>query len=415
MLVCGGGVKSVLEVCLGCLLGLALPLRVFQQPAALEHRLGWAANSLRALGRDLVPAEPEAESAALIFDRATDRTCRDCPQAETCWAREEDVTYRVLSAAAPPMLARGRTLREDFPETFAARCVRFDSLTAALDQELEQQLYRRKFQARVREAALAALGQLQSLSGLLDSLAGSGGITGLIPEQFLPELSILSAGRFSHPVSGDRTLAFRAGTGLMYILLCDGMGTGEEAARESRRAAAAVQGLLQAGADPERTLELLNGVYVLRGDGAFSTVDLAQISLLTGRVSLYKWGAAASWVVRDGEAVRLGAASPPPGLEAEARAQVFTEQLADGEYLVLLTDGIGDTAAAQALSDWGPRSSRDLAARLLSKARTLTGEADDMTAAVLCLHPAWPGSGSRKRRREESEPRTGTEDLRQIT
>ena len=401
MLLCGGGARAVLEVSLGSLLGLILPLRVFDQQASMDQRLHQAARSLTVLGSDLAPAEPEPEGAALIFDRATDRVCRDCPQAETCWEREQDATYRVLSAAAPPMLARGRALREDFPETFAVRCRQFDALVLALDQELEQQLCRRKYSARVQEAASVALGQLHSLAGLLDSLAGAGRITGLIPEQFLPELSVLSAGRFSRPISGDRTAAFRAGPGVLYILLCDGMGTGEEAARESRRAAAAIQGLLQAGADPERALELLNGVCVLRGDGAFSTVDLAQVSLLTGRVRLYKWGAAASWVVRDGEAVRLGAASPPPGLDAQARAQVFSEQLGPGDYLVLLTDGIGDTAAAQALSDLGPRSTRDLATRLLSKARTLTGEADDMTAAVLCLHPSFsPG----RRNRQTSDP-----------
>lgn len=51
---------------------------------------------------------------------------------------------------------------------------------------------------------------------------------------------------------GDRVAAFPGVGGKYYVLLCDGMGTGQDAAAESREMVALITQMLQSGLSPER-------------------------------------------------------------------------------------------------------------------------------------------------------------------
>ena len=115
-------------------------------------------------------------------------------------------------------------------------------------------------------------------------------------------------------------------------------------------------------------------------------MDLAQVQLDTGKVMLYKWGAAPSWLLSPNGAERIGRGGPPPGISVvEYTESVDRLSLRHGQLLVLLSDGVDpETVARQvdALRDEPPGS---LAAKLLETGRC--DGADDTTAAVLRLMP----------------------------
>ena len=67
-------------------------------------------------------------------------------------------------------------------------------------------------------------------------------------------------------VSGDAGAFFRTDSGLLYVLLCDGMGSGPEASRDSRLAIRLLERFLKAGVDPEWALRTLNSALALRSD-----------------------------------------------------------------------------------------------------------------------------------------------------
>ena len=79
-----------------------------------------------------------------------------------------------------------------------------------------------------------------------------------------------------------------------YVLLCDGMGTGLGAAEEGQSAASLLRQMLSAGFPPEHALRSVNSLLALRGRAAAVTIDLAELRLDSGRVTVYKWGAAPS-------------------------------------------------------------------------------------------------------------------------
>ncbi len=201
------------------------------------------------------------------------------------------------------------------------------------------------------------------------------------------ELGIASAGRFGLLASGDRGAHF-PGPGLRYyVLLCDGMGTGPGAAQESESALRILTGLLQAGMPASEALGTLNDLYVLRETGGFSTADLLELHLDTGRAGLYKWGAAPSYLKHRRSAKKMGTAAPPPGVgigEAH-QAEVIRLSLQKEETVVLISDGLESEETQSQIADFAGQAPKALAAALVAAAPA--GEADDRTAVAVCLRP----------------------------
>jgi stage II sporulation protein E len=164
------------------------------------------------------------------------------------------------------------------------------------------------------------------------------------------------------------------------------MGTGIGAVEEGLRAGRLLKRLLCAGYPAEYALRSLNSLCALRSRAGAVTVDLAELQLDSGKVSLYKWGAAPSWVLRRTGPEKIGTATPPPGLSvSEGRETVERLSLRRGEVLVLLSDGVGgeDALHGCVLSAAVPLG--ELAAEILESGAPDTG--DDATVAVVRLCP----------------------------
>jgi stage II sporulation protein E len=168
-----------------------------------------------------------------------------------------------------------------------------------------------------------------------------------------------------------------------YVLLCDGMGTGLGAAHEGNSTAELLRQMLCAGFPAEHAFRSINSVLALRGQAGAVTLDLAEVRLDTGRIALYKWGAAPSWILRKKGAEKIGTATPPPGITVEnARETVLRLSLRRGEALILLSDGVevGETLRRMELTPDAPPG--EVAQTLLNCG--CRGE-DDASAAVIRL------------------------------
>ena len=237
----------------------------------------------------------------------------------------------------------------------------------------------RQYQARAAELRKIVAEQYRALGRLLEHA----------PERaearvvYRAEVSARTRGR-ERGASGDRVTQFSCGQWL-YVLLCDGMGTGVEAAREAEEAAGLLRRMIGSGFDAQDALQMLNAHYLLRGDGGFSTVDLAQLSLVTGEGFLHKWGAAPSYL-RGRDGIRkIGTTSPPPGLGVGEThgAECVRLSMQEGQMLVLVSDGVAEQTALRALRSEGTPSA--LAAGIVN--RGSAEEPDDRSAAAIRLHP----------------------------
>ena len=168
-----------------------------------------------------------------------------------------------------------------------------------------------------------------------------------------------------------------------YVLLCDGMGTGLGAAQEGETAGELLRQMLTAGFPPEHAFRSINSLLVLRGQAGAVTLDLAEVRLDNGRVTLYKWGAAPSWILKASGAEKIGTATPPPGIcMTDTREMVVRLSLRRGEMLILVSDGVEAGECLSRCSFW-PLPPGELAERLLEECNC--GGEDDATVAVLRL------------------------------
>ena len=201
--------------------------------------------------------------------------------------------------------------------------------------------------------------------------------------RFEPEVAVCSRGK--ETVNGDRCLWFAGTRNRYYVLLCDGMGTGEGAAYEAKTAGNMLRRMLMAGYPSSYALQSLNSLCVLRGSAGAVTVDLVEADLVTGRASLYKWGAAPSWLLGRAGPEKVGREGPPPGLSLEqTQATVDRFTMQNGVPLVLLSDGVDGNSAMDGLEGDYDQPAGFLAALILEAGYTEVP--DDATAAVLRLH-----------------------------
>lgn len=163
-------------------------------------------------------------------------------------------------------------------------------------------------------------------------------------EPFLALASFASAKKQGEEVCGDKSSYFKREDGKLFVLLCDGMGSGEKALGESTLAVDLLEQFLRAGVDTLQALDILNSALALRGEegGGFSTVDLLELNLITAQGVLYKFGAAPSYYRRGGEIRRIVGQSMPAG--ADYGGKNVPDQiklcLEPEDCLLMVSDGV---------------------------------------------------------------------------
>lgn len=405
MLYTGGG-EMVLWLTLGCgiLLSLLLPagmivgreLTAIEQSAELvEERLTSGQTVLRrlydAVGID--PAARENQEKSLIFDKAAAKVCRRCTRYSQCWDKNAQDTYRLLQPILPGILERGAARREDFPEEFRQECRHLEGLVVAINQELDGIACRSQMRCRSEEERLIVSRCLLHMSRMLEKNARQLRSDQRIPQEaYAARLGVSARGRHGARLSGDRGASIHTDDGRLFVILCDGAGTGEPAAQESLLAVDTLTELIQAGMPPEDAMELLNGMYILRDSGSFSTMDVLELSLLNGQGTLYKWGAAPSYIKSGNVVKKVGSAAPPPGLSVgnTCGAEVLRLNLWSGDLLVLVSDGVISDETEVLIRDFSGENVKSLATALVDRAEEIGGE-DDMTAAVVRIEEIHAG------------------------
>ena len=329
-----------------------------------QVRLELGSELMLTVRQTVLSLEPPPIDREALLDKARQRACGGCALRKTC-VQQRHFTQELLDN---PLEADCRKQGRLLPELGRAR---------------EQLRLLQSDRKRQREYRTALAQQYQFLSGYLRSLSDCLPRGSERPGAvFRMELAVRSRGK--EDANGDRCLAFAGPDCRYFVVLCDGMGTGLGAARESYDAGKLLRQMLSAGFPPDAALESLNSLLTLGGNAAAVTVDLAEICLDTGVVRIYKWGAAPSWLLTRRGAEKIGTATPPPGMEVEKpRMWVAKLSLRRGEVLVLLSDGVEAEEIPKLPADAVEGPPGPLAARFLERGSEKAE--DDATAAVFRL------------------------------
>ena len=310
---------------------------------------------------------------------------------------EDTMVLRAVSTACAGCSARGRC-RDDrrmvqLPssllrkplltiEELPVRCKKGSRVLAELRRAQEQLRSIQADRQRQWEYREAVVQQYEFLEHYLRSLSDSLSNRSGCPERIF-DPAVFVYGNRSGSSNGDRCMTFSGVQNRYYIILCDGMGTGPGAVQEGKTAGNLLRRMLSCGFPAEFALQSLNSLCALRDLAGAVTVDLAEICLDTGKATLYKWGAAASYLVGTDSVEKLGAVSAPPGLSVAGTQQTgFSFLLRKDQYLLLVSDGLEEEQVLEQCRLQKQQSPATLAETLLKN----TSQEDDATVVTIQLH-----------------------------
>ena len=336
-----------------------------------------------------------------------------------------ELRLRAYRQRAKKMLQEDRSLMieqyKDFSEVLADSARSLDSVYGA-DPLAERRLVRylrtlgieadaavfREDRGRLHAALeSASLSSVVDLPEFLDGISAVLGVRLCIPERQVKEDSLIlleaeplcaSVGiaavrKRGETVSGDRGTYFKTDSGLLCVILSDGMGTGPEAADGSIGAIRILERFLRAGVAPSAAMKLLNSTALAQDqeNWGYATVDLMCIDLFTGDACFYKYGAAPSYVKTGGIIRKIKCRSFAAGMKYDAgkTPDVMHMHLKPGSIAVIASDGVvsdgKDLWLRRLLEKTTAEDMKTLAGGVIRSAVKEYGRNDDMTALALKL------------------------------
>ncbi|MEG2513438.1 MAG: stage II sporulation protein E [Acetivibrio sp.] len=194
-------------------------------------------------------------------------------------------------------------------------------------------------------------------------------------------------------ISGDNFSFLELNSGEMVMTLCDGMGSGELANKESKSVIDLIEDFMEAGFKESAAIHLINSLYVLQTDGgSFSTIDMGIINLFNGNCNFVKMGAAATFLKRKENVKAIMSSSLPAGIFGDSKLEGSKCKIKEGEFVIMMTDGVVDCFPGEEKEEWiitalqeiTSNNPREIANGILKKALEAVKEEapDDMTVIV---------------------------------
>lgn len=209
--------------------------------------------------------------------------------------------------------------------------------------------------------------------------------------EFEAESASSGAAKEGRIVNGDSSFSARCGHKL-YFAVCDGMGSGRDAAIASRLAGVTLGRLFYADVGASDALDSLNRLMRQRRTECFSTVDLLEFDTLNGSAVFYKCGACPSFVLREGNVYGISSRTPPVGIMEKLYAEKIELKLKAGDVVLMVSDGAtgqtGDGGPVAAVLRGSGGSPSSICDAVLRAAEAEHGLKDDVTVMAVRISKA---------------------------
>lgn len=197
-------------------------------------------------------------------------------------------------------------------------------------------------------------------------------------------------------ISGDNFSFLELERGEMLLGLSDGMGSGSTACKESEMVLDLVERFLEAGFSVETAIRMMNSAMVMKGENdLYSTIDLCKINLYSGMAHLYKIGAAATFIKREGRVECITSGNLPVGAKTQIDIESSEIQLKNGDFVVMVTDGVleylhvpkPEETMQEIIESIQTNNPGILAKKIVDRVLLFTGgkAKDDMTVLAACI------------------------------
>lgn len=215
-------------------------------------------------------------------------------------------------------------------------------------------------------------------------------------EHFALSCGVAKSVKNGGKISGDNQQIVDIGNGKWLITLADGMGSGEEASKESENVIELLSNMLKSGFSRESAVKLVNSVSSMNWKKEQTTsVDMGVVDMYSGVCSFLKMGGASTFIKRESWVDVMKSTSLPVGIVDKADIDSATKKLYAGDKIVLVTDGVlegidsdnAELEISRLLMENNDDTPSELAKKILGKAMedSYYVPNDDMTVVVAAI------------------------------
>lgn len=212
--------------------------------------------------------------------------------------------------------------------------------------------------------------------------------------RFLALTGFARAIKENETVSGDNYAVLEAEKGRITVMLSDGTGSGEQAGKDSEQVLDLMEKFLEAGYSTDAAVRMINvALFAMGEDQNHPTLDICDIDLHSGNCELRKVGGAVTFLKRESAVEQLSEGNLPLGIFQQAQIRPLCRELKDGDYLIMVSDGVVDAFGEQdyentmcsAIAAMKEQNPGEIAEKLLREALIAAGGRiqDDMTVGVI--------------------------------
>jgi stage II sporulation protein E len=142
--------------------------------------------------------------------------------------------------------------------------------------------------------------------------------------------------------NGDSYSYGKLKDGTYMIIISDGMGSGPEAGEESKAAVEMIERFSKAGFSTYTAVNTVNSIMTMKfsEEEKFSTLDIANINLYTGDLSVMKIGAVATYIKSKDKIEIINSKTLPIGVLDKVDIDVTDKKVKNGDIIIMLSDGV---------------------------------------------------------------------------
>ena len=160
--------------------------------------------------------------------------------------------------------------------------------------------------------------------------------------EFFTMTGVCAVGKDKSRISGDSYSCINNQGGKSLICICDGMGTGLDAARTSGMVVEMLEQFFEIGFSESTGVRLVNAAMAARSEDNPFALDMAVFDLYDGKYIMQKFGAMASYIKSGRKVKVIRPSSLPAGMFENARPDIASIDIADGDYVIMVSDGVMD-------------------------------------------------------------------------
>lgn len=278
-----------------------------------------------------------------------ENTCKRCQNYNKCWKENYHKMYEETFNAIEKLQGNNVITERDLKDSI---CTQKTLFAEGLNLCFEIYKVNKEWQAKVKEQRIQMAMQLKEVSQEIDKMKNN--IKGNLNKERVEdpaaneihtlELGIAKAKKTNSIISGDSNTVIKLKDGKILVAISDGMGSGEVAARNSKKVVLNLEKLLNTGFEEDRAIKMINS-YMLVGKNPdnFATIDAMIFDPLVGLTEFIKIGACPTFIsTRDGQFLTVESNSLPAGILGDIEIETKTRLLKRDDLIVMVSDGIID-------------------------------------------------------------------------